>query len=65
MNAAPLEEVFKTSPKFSSCIHFAGLKAVGGTLINLLQLMSSYFETIITSVLLNRECPKAPSVLQQ
>ena len=24
-----LEQVFSTSPKFSSCIHFAGLKAVG------------------------------------
>ncbi len=26
---AGLEEVFKQSPRFKSCIHFAGLKAVG------------------------------------
>eukprot|EP00596_Hydrurales_sp_CCMP1899_P007005 CAMPEP_0119041316 /NCGR_PEP_ID=MMETSP1177-20130426/11543_1 /TAXON_ID=2985 /ORGANISM="Ochromonas sp, Strain CCMP1899" /LENGTH=384 /DNA_ID=CAMNT_0007007267 /DNA_START=38 /DNA_END=1192 /DNA_ORIENTATION=+ len=51
-----LEKVFSSSPKFDSCIHFAGLKAVGesvmkpllyyqnnlGSTINLLNLMDKY-----------------------
>jgi UDP-glucose 4-epimerase len=55
-DAAALEEVFKTAGKFDSCIHFAGLKAVGesvakpllyfdnnlGSTINLLRLMDKY-----------------------
>ena len=29
MDKDALEEIFKSSPKFDSCIHFAGFKAVG------------------------------------
>lgn len=56
VDAAALEEVFKVSPKFHACIHFAGLKAVGESVrkpllyytnnldstINLLHLMDKY-----------------------
>ena len=55
-NIAALEQVFQSSPKFSACIHFAGLKAVGesvqkpllyyenniGGTVNLLNLMEKY-----------------------
>jgi UDP-glucose 4-epimerase len=33
-NSDALEEVFKASPKFCSCIHFAALKAVGESVQN-------------------------------
>ena len=55
-NLADLEEVFQQSPCFKSCIHFAGLKAVGesvakplmyyenniGSTLNLLNLLDKY-----------------------
>jgi UDP-glucose 4-epimerase len=63
-DASALEHVFKSSPKFDACIHFAGLKAVGesvrlpllyyennlGSTINLLKLMGKYdCKTIVFS----------------
>jgi len=56
LDAEALEAVFKKSPKFAACIHFAGLKAVGESVkkpllyyennlistFNLLKLMSRY-----------------------
>lgn len=56
LDSIALEDVFKNSPPFSACIHFAGLKAVGesvqkpilyyenniGGTLNLLKLMSKY-----------------------
>ena len=56
LSMGPLEEVFKSSPPFAACIHFAGLKAVGESVqkpllyyennlistFNLLKLMDKY-----------------------
>ena len=55
-NSASLETVFQNSPRFSACIHFAGLKAVGesvrkpvlyyenniGGTLNLINLLEKY-----------------------
>lgn len=63
-NKAALENVFKESPRFCACIHFAGLKAVGESVrlpllyyennllntINLLNLLDQYMcRTIVFS----------------
>ena len=46
-DASSLEHVFKSSPKFDACIHFAGLKAVGESV----QLPLLYYENNLVSTL--------------
>lgn len=46
-NAAELETVFQNSPRFKACIHFAGLKAVGESVMKPLLYYSNNLESTI------------------